>query len=117
MSMSLFPRPPGAAQELPPRGSILYNQLRAAQPNLSPVDQNPDSDDSDQTTTDLAALGLPISKSGTPFFPPPPQPSIVPPSLTRSWLDIEPRSSKHRRLLHQADPAAAAFSVHSGENS
>src|SRR5205807_6856425 len=82
------PRRPGAAQELPPRGSVLYNQLRAAQPSLFPADQYPDPDDSDQITRDLAAPGLPISKSGTPFFPPPPQPSIVPPSLTRSWLDI-----------------------------
>jgi hypothetical protein len=88
MTMSLFPRPPGAAEELPPRGSVLLTKLRAAQPGILPPDQERDSDGSDQIARDLAAPGLPISKSGASFFPPPPQPSVVPPTLSRSWLDI-----------------------------
>jgi hypothetical protein len=89
MTMSLFPRPPGAAEELPPRGSLLFDRVRAAQPGLFPPDQEPDADDgSDQVAENLVAPGLPVSKSGAPFFPPPPQPSIVPPTLSRSWLDI-----------------------------
>jgi len=88
MSMSLFPRPPCAAEELPPRGSLLFDRVRAAQPGLIPVDQEPNSDGGDQAAKDLIAPGLPISKSGAPFFPPPPQPSLVPPSLSRSLLDI-----------------------------
>jgi hypothetical protein len=88
MSMSLFPRPPGAAEELPPRGSVLFDRVRAAQPGLLPLDQEPDPDDTNQIAKDLVAPGLPVSKSGAPFFPPPPQPSLVPPSLSRSWLDI-----------------------------
>jgi hypothetical protein len=52
--MSLFPRRAGAAEELPPRGSLLFDRVRAAQPGIFGPEQESDADGSGQIVEDLS---------------------------------------------------------------
>jgi hypothetical protein len=91
MSMSLFPRPPGASAvpNDPGRDGLLgllpkLWESGAGQSNRGASGASYQTT-SQTSTDDLVRSGLPLSKFGAPFFPiPPPQLSISPPS----WLDV-----------------------------
>jgi hypothetical protein len=59
----------------------------------------------DQSTQSIGLSDLPISKSGTPFFPAPPPP-VIPPQLNPDWTDIArlvaPLATDY--FIHRQDP-------------
>ncbi len=85
-SNSLPASPPdGSVDAAPPTRSVLFNHSPAA---WDPGARERDLVNLDQAAQSLGVSELPISKSGAPYVPPPPQLSITPQIEPVQWLDV-----------------------------